>query len=90
MARKRRASPVVAFRSVAQAALCAVGLLGGLAAGGLVIYVTGLWSRLDGVLSMPFQTLTINDLIMVSAPFAVIFGCSWLGAWVGLRLAAKI
>ena len=90
MPRTRRASSTVSVKPFARALLCAVGLFGGLAVGGFIIYVSGLWYRLDRVLGMSLQAITTNDLIMASASFAVVFGCGWFGTWVGLRLAAKV
>lgn len=86
----RRTSPMVMFRPVVRVLTCAAGLFGGLVAGGLVVYVSGLWHRLDSVLGMPIQAITTSDLITASASFAVVFGCAWFGMWVGLRLAARI
>jgi len=90
MARRPRLSATEMFRPVVRPVLCGAGLLGGLAAGGFVLYVSGLWNSLDRVLGMPLQELTINDLITAIAPFAVVFGYGWFGTRAGLRLAAKL
>jgi hypothetical protein len=73
-----------------QTLYCAAGLLGGLALGAFIIYVSGLWNKLEPLLGKPLDTLTTTDLVMVGAPFFVVLGCGWLGARWGMRMAAKL
>lgn len=88
MARRRVSSSDV-FNPVVQTLLCAAGLLGGLALGVFVIFVTGLWSQLDRVLGRPLNSATMRELIMAAAAFVVVIGCGWLGTRYGMILAAR-
>jgi hypothetical protein len=90
MARRTRLSSADVLRPVMRTVLCAAGLVGGLAVGGFIIYVTGLWNELGRVVDKPPQGLTKVDLIMAGAPFVVVLGCGWLGARWGMNLAAKL
>jgi hypothetical protein len=90
MAVPRRTSHSSAASPVVRAIICAVGLFGGLMAGGIVVYVTGLWSRLDRVLGASSRSVSINDVLGAGASFVVVFICAWLGIWIGLRLASRI
>lgn len=90
MIRKTESSLDHVLRTVTQSVLCGAGLLGGLTIGAVIIYVSGLWNELDRVLGTPLQSLTIRDLIMAIAPFAIVFGCGWLGTRCGMALAAKV
>jgi hypothetical protein len=74
---------------VVQTLLCAAGLLGGLALGVFVIFVTGLWSQLDRVLGRPLNSATMSELIMAAAAFVVVIGSGWLGTRYGMILAAR-
>jgi hypothetical protein len=90
MARRKRVSFGDLFKPVLQAVLCGAGLLGGLALGGLVIFMSGLWNQLDRVLGMPLNSASITELIMAGAAFAVVIGCGWLGTRYGMILAARL
>lgn len=90
MARKKRVSLGDVFKPALKALLCAAGLLGGLAIGGLVIFISGLWNQLDRVLGMPLNSASITELIMAGAAFAVVIGCGWLGTQYGMILAARL
>ncbi len=90
MARRTKWSSGDALKSVLQAVICATGLVCGVALGSFIIYVSGLWSELGRVVGKPLDEITIMDLIVASAPFAVMIGCGWLGVWWGMRLAGKL
>ena len=89
MARRKRASLDDVLRPVFQALLCVAGLLGGLALGVFVIFISGLWNQLDRVLGRPFNSASMSELIMAAAAFVVVIGCGWLGTRYGMILAAR-
>jgi hypothetical protein len=89
MARRKRVSLGDVFKPVVQALLCCVGLLGGLALGVFVIFISGLWNQLERVLGMPLNSASMSELIMAAAAFAVVIGCGWLGTRYGMILAAR-
>jgi hypothetical protein len=89
MARRKRVSLGDVFNPVFRALLCGGGLLGGLALGGFVIFISGLWNRLDRVLGMSLSSASMSELIMAGAAFAVVIGCGWLGTRYGMILAAR-
>ena len=90
MARRKRVSFGDVFKPVLQALLCGAGLLAGLAIGGFVIFITGLWNQLDRVLGMPLNSASASELIMAAAAFAVVTVCGWLGTRYGMVLAARL
>jgi hypothetical protein len=90
MARRKRVSLGDVFKPVLKALLCGGGLLGGLALGVFVIFITGLWNQLDRVLGMPLNSASMSELIMAGAAFAVVMGCGWLGTRYGMNLAARL
>jgi hypothetical protein len=89
MARRKRVSSGDVFKPVVQTLLCAAGLLGGLALGVFVIFISGLWNQLHRVLGMPLNSASMGELIMAGAAFAVVIGCGWLGTRYGMILAAR-
>jgi hypothetical protein len=89
MARRKRASLGDVLSPVFQALLCSAGLLGGLALGVFVIFISGLWNQLERVLGMPLNSASMSELIMAAAAFAVVIGCGWLGTRYGMILAAR-
>lgn len=89
MSRRTRFPKTYVLTSVIQAVICGVGFLGGLAIGTFIIYVSGLWNKLERVLSMSLDSMTMSDLLMAAAPLAIVFGCGWLGTRCGMALAAK-
>lgn len=90
MIRKTESSFNHLLRTVMQSVLCGVGLIGGITIGAVIIYVSGLLNELDRVVGTPLQSLTILDLIMAIAPFAIIIECGLLGTRCGMALAANI
>jgi hypothetical protein len=88
MARKRVSSSDV-LNPVVQTLLCAAGLLGGLALGVFVIFISGLWNQLEQVLGRPLTSASMSELIMAAAAFVVVIGCGWLGTRYGMSLAAR-
>jgi len=90
MARRRRTSTFGLLRPLIQAATCAAGLLGGIAIGAWIVFSTGLLSKWGQVLSAPLDSMTKNDLFIVIGSIAIVFGLGWLGARIGLTLAAKM
>jgi hypothetical protein len=89
MARRKRVSLGDVLNPVFQALLCAAGLLGGLALGVFVIFISGLWNQLDRVLGRPLNSASMSELIMAAAAFVVVIGCGWLGTRYGMILAAR-
>jgi hypothetical protein len=65
-------------------------LLGGIIAGGWVVVITGLFSKWGPVMSTPLESMTQNDVLTVVGSIAIVFGLGWLGARIGLALAARI
>ena len=78
------------FLSLIQGIVCAIGLLGGLIIGGLVISVSGLWSVLDRVLIAPTGAPTLIDLVLAFLTFGIVLVCAWLGMRGGMALAQNI
>lgn len=73
-----------------QGIVCAIGLLGGLTAGGLIVSGSGLWNVLDRVLIAPKGTVTLFDLGTAFLTFAIVLVCGWLGMRAGMTLAQRI
>jgi hypothetical protein len=73
-----------------QAAICGVGLLAGLMTGAAMVYLSGLWIKFDAALKSPLNSMTKNDAIVIAATMVIVFGCGWLGARLGIQLAARI
>ncbi len=86
----KRSSGNNVLKPVLQAVICVTGLVGGVALGSFIIYVSGLWSELDRVVGKSLDEITITDLLVASAPFAVMVGCGWFGISWGTRLAGKL
>jgi hypothetical protein len=89
MARRKRASLEDVLNPVFQTLLCGAGLLGGLALGVFVIFISGLWSQLEQVLGRPLNSASMIELILAAAAFVVVIGCGWLGTRYGMILAAR-
>lgn len=90
MARRTRYSTFHLLQPLLQAAICAAGLLAGITVGALVVYGTGLLSKSGQVLTAPLDSMTMIDLLIVTGSIAIIFAFSWIGARIGLALAAKM
>lgn len=90
MARRTKRSAAEVLNPVLQVVICAAGLACGVALGGFIIYLGGLWSELGRVIGKPLDEITIMNLLFASVPFAVMVGCGWLGIWWGTRLAGKL
>jgi hypothetical protein len=59
------------FSTLIQGIVCAIGLLGGLIVGGLIVSGSGLWNVLDRVLIAPTDTVTLFDLGLAFLTFAI-------------------
>jgi len=90
MARRTRYSTFHLLQPLLQAAICGAGLLGGIAVGVWVAFSTGLLGKSGQALSAPLDSMTKFDLLIVIGSIAIIFGFGWLGARIGLALAAKM
>lgn len=91
MARRRtRYSTFHMLQPLLQAAICGAGLFGGITVGVLVVFGTGLLRKSGQVLSAPLDAMTKIDLLIIIGSIAIIFAFGWLGARIGLALAAKI
>jgi len=90
MVRRTTSSTFGLLRPLIQAVICGAGLLGGIAVGAWIIFSTGLLSKWGQALSTPLDSMTKNDLLIVIGSIAIVFGLGWLGARIGLALAAKI
>ena len=78
------------FSTLIQGIVCAIGLLGGLIIGGLIVSGSGLWNVLDRVLIAPTDTVTLFDLGLAFLTFAIVLVCGWLGMRAGMTLAQHI
>jgi hypothetical protein len=78
------------FLTLIQGIVCAVGLLGGLITGGLIVSVSGLWNVLDRVLIAPTGTVTPVDLGLAFLTFAIVLTCGWFGMRAGMAIAQNI
>lgn len=78
------------FLTLIEGIVCAVGLLGGLITGGLIVSVSGLWNALDRVLIASIETVTLVDLGLALLTFAIVLTCGWFGMRAGMALAQYI
>jgi hypothetical protein len=78
------------FLTLIQGIVCAVGLLGGLITGGLIVSVSGLWNVLDRVLSAPTGTVTPVDWGLAFLTFAIVLMCGWFGMRAGMAIAQNV
>lgn len=78
------------FSTMIQGIVCAIGLLGGLTIGGLIVSGSGLWNVLDRVLIAPAGAVTPFDLGLAFLTFAIVLVCGWLGMRAGMTLAQRI
>ena len=89
MARRTRYSTFDLIRPVIPASLCVFGLLGGLITGAAVIYATGLWREFGLAMKTPFESMSNKDMFVVIGSVLLVFASGWLGARIGIALAAK-
>jgi len=80
MIRKNSAS----FLAFVQAAICATGLLGGLAVGAWILFATD-FMRSEKLFGIPPDSIVLTVLSV-----ALIFALAWFGVRIGLALARKV
>ena len=90
MARRKVSSTHHTLRVGIQAVICGIGLLGGLISGAAIVYLSELWIKFGAALKTPFDSMTKSDAIVIAATMVIVFGCGWLGARLGIQLAARI
>jgi hypothetical protein len=90
MARRTRSSDFELLGPLIQIVICGAGLLGGIAGGALIVFGTGLLIKFGEALSLPLGSVTAGDLLVIVGSIAIVAVFGWLGARIGIFIAAKI